>query len=131
MSSSEASDVDPPLMHPGAVTYLHIPAADVHQAARFYEAVFGWNVRGHDTDRPSFDDGSGHLGGAWMSDQVPSRQPGLLPYIYVDRIDETVARIEAEGGAVVAAPYPEGELWVATFRDPAGNVMGLWHAGAR
>ena len=30
------------------------------------------------------------------------------------------------GGEIVAAPYAEGNLSVATFRDPSGNVMGLW-----
>jgi len=32
----------------------------------------------------------------------------------------------AHGGEVVKAPYPEGNLWVATVRDPAGNMIGLW-----
>jgi hypothetical protein len=25
--------------------------------------------------------------------------------------------------------YAEGDLWVATFRDPAGNVIGIWQMG--
>ena len=28
-------------------------------------------------------------------------------------------------------PYPEGDLWVALFRDPGGNVIGVWQQGAR
>ena len=52
-------------------------------------------------------------------------------YIYVDRIDDAVRQVVAEGGEVVQPPYPEGSLWVATFRDPAGNVLGLWQAGSR
>jgi predicted enzyme related to lactoylglutathione lyase len=35
------------------------------------------------------------------------------------------------GGAPVMAPYPEGDLWVATFRDPAGNIVGVWQQGPR
>jgi predicted enzyme related to lactoylglutathione lyase len=127
----DPATVEARLTRPGGISYLHIPAVDVGQAARFYENVFAWNVRDHDTDRPSFDDGTGHVSGAWMSDQAISREPGLLPYIYVEHIDETVERITAHGGQVVVAPYPEGTLWVATFRDPAGNVMGLWHEGPR
>ena len=127
----DRANVEARLTRAGGISYLHIPAVDVRQAATFYETVFGWNVQGHDTDRPSFVDGTGHVSGAWMRDQAISRQPGLLPYIYVDHIDETVERIMAHGGVVVVAPYPEGTLWVATFRDPAGNVMGLWHDGPR
>jgi uncharacterized protein len=42
-----------------------------------------------------------------------------------------VSQIVANGGEVVRNPYPEGNLTVATFRDPAGNVIGLWHDDAR
>jgi predicted enzyme related to lactoylglutathione lyase len=45
--------------------------------------------------------------------------------------DEVVARIQENGGGIVDGPYPEGELWVATFRDPTGKVLGIWHAGDR
>jgi predicted enzyme related to lactoylglutathione lyase len=51
----------------------------------------------------------------------------------VDNIDETLARIEAHGGQVVQKPSPDcpGGEWLARFRDPAGNVMGLHQEGAR
>jgi predicted enzyme related to lactoylglutathione lyase len=124
-------DVDPGLIRPGGISYLHIPAADVRAAAAFYGKAFAWNINNPDSDRPSFDDGTGHISGAWVTDQVVSREPGLLPYIYVDHIDETIARIVASGGEVVSGPDPEGNLWIATFRDPAGNVLGLWHDGPR
>ena len=38
----------------------------------------------------------------------------------------------AEHGAqIVTPPYPEGNLWISTIRDPAGNVIGIWQAGPR
>jgi hypothetical protein len=118
--------VDAELARNGGISYLHIPAVDARVSADFYEAVFGWNVSGKDTNRPSFSDGGGQVAGAWMTDQEVSRTPGLLPYVYVERIDDAVARVEANGGVILVAPYPEGNLRVATFRDPAGNVIGLW-----
>jgi hypothetical protein len=33
--------------------------------------------------------------------------------------------------AAVVSPYPEGDLWVAAFRDPVGNVVGVWQTGPR
>jgi predicted enzyme related to lactoylglutathione lyase len=66
-----------------------------------------------------------------MSDQSISREPGLLPYIYVAHIEEAAKQIAAHGGEMVRDPYSEGNLTVATFRDPAGNMMGLWHDDAR
>ena len=123
--------VEARLARHGGLSYLHIPAVDVHQSAVFYEQVFGWTIRRRETDHPGFDDGSGQVSGAWVTDQAISREPGLLPYIYVDRIDKAIERIKAQGGEIVKAPYPEGNLWVATFRDPEGLVIGLWQEGAR
>lgn len=116
---------------PGAITYLHIPAVDVRRSAAFYRAVFGWQVNNPDSDRPSFDTPNGQLSGAWVSDHLVPSAPGLLPYIYVDHIEDTVARILAHGGEIVTSPFPEGLLTVATFRDPAGNHLGLWHDTTR
>ena len=122
----DADEVDASLSRPGGLSYLHIPAVDPKQSALFYEHVFGWTVDGHETNRPSFRDGTGHVAGAWVTDQEPSRTAGLLPYIYVDTIDGTTELIQAHGGEMIEAPSPEGNLLIATFRDPAGNVLGLW-----
>jgi predicted enzyme related to lactoylglutathione lyase len=69
-ATTEDHSVDTRLARPGAITYMHIPAADVTQAAAFYRDVFDWTVTGIDSDRPSFDDPSGQLSGAWISDQM-------------------------------------------------------------
>ena len=98
--------------------------------AAFYEGVFGWTVDANRPD-PSFEDGSGHVIGHFNADHAVAGEAGVRPYIYVDRIDETLERVSAHGGAVVTAPYPEGDLWVATFRDPAGNLLGVWQRGPR
>jgi predicted enzyme related to lactoylglutathione lyase len=51
--------------------------------------------------------------------------------MYVEGIDAALDKVRAHGGEVVREPYPEGGLWVATFRDPAGNLMGVWQGGPR
>jgi predicted enzyme related to lactoylglutathione lyase len=112
------------------ISYLHIPAPDPQRSAAFYHAAFGWTVGG-DPGEPSFEDGTGHVIGHWMADLPVAGEAGVLPYIYVERIDETLGKVIAHGGDVVRAPYPEGDLWVATFRDPAGNVLGIWQRGPR
>jgi predicted enzyme related to lactoylglutathione lyase len=110
----------------GHVSYLEIPAVNCKHSAVFYEAIFSWQIRDRDTARPSFDDLSGDLIGRWVTGRAPSREPGLVPYVYVDRIDDVVQRVATHGGEIVKPPYSEGDLWVATFRDPAGNLIGLW-----
>jgi predicted enzyme related to lactoylglutathione lyase len=123
--------VDARLARHGGLSYLEIPAIDPRRSADFYEKVLGWNLRERDTDDPRFEDATGHLIGRWMTGREIAREPGLFPYFYVDRIDDAVARVVAQGGEVAEAPYPEGNLWVATFRDPAGNLIGLWQVGPR
>ena len=115
--------------------YLQIPAVDVGASVAFYEGVFGWNIRGREGSHPSFDDAAGHLSGAWAAGWPPSREPGLLPSIWVDSIDATLERVVARGGEVVEAPRRDspdpGAQWIARFRDPAGNVLGLYQEGTR
>jgi len=111
--------------------YLQIPAVDAHQSATFYERVFGWNIRHRDTDHPSFDDATGNISGAWVTGLTPSRAPekGIVPYIWVDNIDATLALVAAHGGELAEARHrdaPDSTSWIATFRDPAGNLMGLY-----
>jgi hypothetical protein len=55
----------------------------------------------------------------------------VRPYIFVEQVDATLGKVVVRDGEVVTAPYPEGDLWVATFRDPAGNVIGVWQTGPR
>src|SRR5437870_5785198 len=106
----------------GGISYLRIPAPDPRRTAAFYHAVFGWSVD-VDRDDPGFEDGTGHVIGHFMADLPVAGEAGVLPYVFVERVDETLEKVVARGGEVVTPPYPEGDLRVATFRDPAGNVI--------
>ena len=43
----------------------------------------------------------------------------MLPYVWVDRIEATVAAVAANVGEIVDAPHPDAPCgaWIATFRD--------------
>ena len=115
----------------GRLSYIQIPASNVQESAEFYRAVFAWEVRGGSDAHLSFTDATGDMIGAWVTGRPASREPGVLPYIYVHGIDAAIDRISEHGGAIVRPPYAEGDLWVATFSDPAGNVLGIWQMGPR
>ncbi len=119
----------PSVFRPGGVSYLRIPAGRPAEAAAFYEAVFGWTLRGS-PDSPSFEDGSGHVIGHFVADQEVAGTAGVRPYIFVESVHDTLERIKAGGGEQLEDPYTEGDLCVATFRDPAGNAIGIWQRGA-
>lgn len=114
-----------PVFRSAGISYLRIPAPDPPLAAAFYEAVFGWTIRGGSRE-PSFEDGTGHVIGHFMTDQRVAGDAGIRPYIYVENLGSTIDKIMEHGGAIETAPYDEGDLRVATFRDPAGNVVGVW-----
>ena len=111
--------------------YLEIPAVDSSLSAAFYEKVFGWNIRHRESNRPSFDDATGNISGAWVQGRAVAGTPGMLPYVWVDNIDATVAQAAACGGDVVEAPHLDSQAgaWIARFRDPAGNEIGLYRRG--
>jgi uncharacterized protein len=130
-SENKAVEATGHLFGHGRLSYVQIPAMDVHQSATFYEKVFGWQLRGGSDNHFSFTDATGDMIGAWVTGHGISVEPGVLPFIYVHGIDATLEQVIANGGVVVKAPYPEGDLWVATFRDPAGNVLGVWQLAPR
>jgi uncharacterized protein len=125
-TEKNADSVDKLLARNGGLTYLEIPAVDAERSATFYEAVLGWRVDRTDPKHFKFMDQTGHLLGRWRTDRSASHEPGLLPYIYLDQLAEAISRVAANGGEIVKPPYAEGNLLVATVRDPAGNMIGLW-----
>jgi uncharacterized protein len=117
--------VEATVARPGGVSYLGMPAQDVAQSADFYRAVFGWQIR----DQGSFSDGTGHVIGHWRTDLPAAGEAGIRPYIYVTQLDDVLRKAAEQGAEVVTQPYQEGNLTIATVRDPAGNVIGIWQDG--
>ena len=113
------------MFRPGGVTYVRIPAPQPAALAGFYRDVFAWTVD-RSGEQPKFADGSGHVIGHFVADQRPTGAEGVRLYIYVASVSETLAALGAHGARVVTPAYAEGSLTVATFEDPAGNVVGVW-----
>ena len=122
---ASGAEEEPRVFRVGGMSYLRIPAPDPQRTAAFYEAVFDWNVD-RDREDPSFEDGTGHVIGHFIADLPVAGEAGVRPYVFVENVNDTLDKVAAHGGELVTAPYPEGELSVATFRDPAGNEIGVW-----
>jgi predicted enzyme related to lactoylglutathione lyase len=115
-----------PTIAPGKISYIQIPALDIDRSAAFYQTVFGWNIRRRSDGEVAFDDTVGQVSGAWITGRPPSSEPGLLVYVMVASVAETLTKISAAGGEVVTPLTPQGEGEAsAIFRDPAGNVLGI------
>jgi predicted enzyme related to lactoylglutathione lyase len=116
----------PPTLRHGKICYIEIPASDVGRSAEFYHAVFGWHIRTRGDGQTAFDDAVGEVSGAWVTGRPPSPQPGLLIYLMVDSVPATVGAVVANGGEIVQPIGADAPEITARFRDPAGNVLGLY-----
>ena len=121
------------------VVHFEIPADDLDRAKTFYGSVFGWELQSvpmgggeytvvkttpvdEQTQMPTE---PGAINGGMMQRDELLRAPVLT--IDVDAIDDALREIEAGGGSTVT-PRTEipGMGAFAYFRDPEGNVLGLW-----
>jgi hypothetical protein len=119
------------------VVHFEIPADDEDRARAFYASVFDWELQpmlelsytivrtapvDEQTQLPTE---PGAINGGMMKRTADTPAPVLT--VGVDSIDEALKKIEAEGGNTVR-PRTEipGMGAYAYFKDPDGNVLGLW-----
>lgn len=110
----------------GKICYIEIPATDIQRSAEFYQRVFGWNLRQRGDGQTAFDDAVGEVSGTWVLGRPPASAPGFLIYIMVDSVASTIDTVIANGGEIVQPIGADAPEITARFRDPAGNVVGLY-----
>jgi predicted enzyme related to lactoylglutathione lyase len=121
------------------VVHFEIPADDVERAKGFYGAVFGWQL-----DTQPIGEGEytsvvttaidpetyaptepGGINGGMMRRSADTPSPVIT--VGVEDIDRSLKEVEANGGTVVTPRTPIPDMGAfAYFKDPEGNVMGLW-----
>ena len=116
----------PPTLGNGKICYVEIPATDVARSAAFYSKVFGWTVRQRGDGATAFDDAIGQVSGAWITGRPPAAQPGFMIYIWVDSVAATVDAVMVNGCEIVQPIGADAPEITARFRDPGGNVVGLY-----
>lgn len=113
----------------GKICYIEIPATDVARSAEFYGHVFGWQVRERGDGSVAFDDGVGEVSGTWVLERPPATAISLMVHIMVDDAVATLAAIVDNGGEIVQTIGADAPEITARFRDPAGNVLGIYQHG--
>lgn len=115
-----------PTMESGKICYIEVPATNIARSADFYKSVFGWNIRKRGDGSTSFDDTVGQVSGAFVLGRPPMLQVGLLIYIYVDSVAAAVDKVVAQGCEIVQPIGADAPEITARFRDPGGNILGLY-----
>jgi predicted enzyme related to lactoylglutathione lyase len=122
------------------VVHFEIPADDVDRAKEFYGSIFGWELQtmqmgdgeytsvkttavDEQTQMPT--EPGAINGGMMRRDERITTSPVIT--IDVDGIDDALKQIEDAGGSTVQPRTPiPGMGAFAYFKDPEGNVLGLW-----
>ena len=115
-----------PTLANGKICYIEIPATDIQRSVEFYKNVFGWQIRQRGDGSTAFDDSVGEVSGTWVLGRPAATEPGLLIYIMVDSVAKTVDAVIANGGEIAQPIGADAPEITARFRDPAGNVVGLY-----
>lgn len=117
---------DPPNWRTGKLCYVEIPAVDVAASAGFYRQAFGWNIRVRGNGSTSFDDTVNEVSGNFVPGRPPATEPGFGIYIMVAGIRAALDAITTAGGQILDLQAPATGETFARFRDPAGNVLGVY-----
>jgi len=122
-----------------SIVHFEIPAKDVKRASEFYAKAFGWQFNqfpgfeywsigttmsdknGRPTSPGAINGGMGKRGVMAPNDVTVT--------IGVADIDAALETVKKLGGKQEGKKQPVGDMgWSAYFKDPEGNVIGLWQA---
>lgn len=124
---------------PGTISWVDLMTTDAEKAREFYKGLFGWTfaIGGPESGHYSMANlGNDHVAGLGQIGPEMKMPSAWSVYFSTDDVDETVAKVKANGGRVMMGPMDvmeEGRM--AVFTDPTGAVFGAWqpkrHGGAQ
>ncbi|KAK4182562.1 hypothetical protein QBC35DRAFT_468001 [Podospora australis] len=155
--SSETTKDENTLAALGQICWLEVPCTDISRVITFYRAVLDWDTADYDptgsSDMPGAIEGneaihmfnkSTTLNGAFVKMSKPSgvasvadpNEPykaSVLAYYCVLDIEETLKKVEANGGRVHVpkTAIAGGSMgYFARFIDSEGNLQAIWSHGS-
>ena len=109
------------------VVHFEVQAREPERLQRFYADLFDWKV---DADNPMgygiVDTGAEEGIGGGIG-PAGGGEGGVTWYAQVEDLDAYLRRAEELGGQIVlpATEVPGGQVTLAMFADPEGNMVGL------
>lgn len=113
-------------MNRGSICHFEIPAIDIEKTRDFYSLLFNWQSIGAMENYQLFVT-PGKQEGGFANYWKPS-EPGIIFFIEVDDIEETLPEIEKQGGKITMQKtfISKEHGYFALFMDVSGNTFGLW-----
>jgi len=122
-----------------SVIHFEIPVEDADRAKAFYGTVFDWQMQDYPEmqytiamttpidEQTQLPTKPGAINGGMMKRSKETPTPVIT--IGVDSVEEALKKVEAEGGSVITPSTPiPGMGAFGYFKDPEGNVMGLFQS---
>jgi predicted enzyme related to lactoylglutathione lyase len=111
------------------IVHVEFSAKDRKALSKFYANVFGWEVEDIDQmDYTTFKAGEG-LGGGFNPVNETTLPGTTTVYIGTDDVTASLKAVEEAGGTILV---PESDIpnmgKFGLFRDPQGNLVGLFNA---
>jgi predicted enzyme related to lactoylglutathione lyase len=115
------------------VVHFEISGEDPKKLREYYAQLFGWEFDTNSPVAPSVSE-AGNYGFLNSADGIPGGIGGgpgypsrAIFYVGVDDVEAALGQAEGLGGTRVMGPEqnPSGQLVVAHFTDPEGNLIGL------
>ena len=106
----------------GKIDYVELSGSDLPATKAFYAEAFGWTFTDYGPEYAAFNEGvDGGFGVA------ASATP--LVILWAADLEAYQARVTAAGGEIVDPifAFPGGRRF--HFRDPGGNILGVWSEG--
>jgi uncharacterized protein len=110
------------------VDWFEVLGSDAERTQRFYADLFGWTVEPAAPGYGMANTGAGRgiQGGLGSSEE----NHWATVYASVPDVEQTLAKAESLGGSRVYGPMAvDDHMQTGAFRDPAGNVFGVYHHG--
>jgi predicted enzyme related to lactoylglutathione lyase len=114
---------------PNPFAHVELSTDDIKKAKKFYSAVFAWKL----SDLPAMSytmiDVAGGVGGGMQKKQMPEQPTAWMPYVQVEDVKATMAKVVKAGGTAVLEYQEIGDMGsIGIFADPQGAALGLWAA---
>lgn len=110
------------------VVHFEIPCDHPEKTIEFFKLAFGWQFQSFGPDYwyvITGDDKTPGINGGIMKKRDPA-QP-IANSINVENLDESIIKIEKSGGTIVVPKFLIPTVgWMAYFKDPDGNIHGVF-----
>jgi predicted enzyme related to lactoylglutathione lyase len=113
------------------IVHFDVPAEDQERAQKFYASLFDWKFEKMPGPMEYYgittndDSGKEGVGGGMGKRQAPGQ--GIVNYIGVSSVDESLKKVEKMGGKILMAKTAvPGFGYLALCLDTENNTFGLW-----